>query len=96
MAAAADGSGCLSGHDFVSRNRPYHRNCTCELHKSRGDHCSHACNGVPKVAYPIRRAWSEGSLVLIASANPSPSTSPAGEPGRMNLASCHQDFMIIR
>lgn len=69
--------GCISGGDMGIQRRPYHKNCGCALHKSRG-HCSHQSR-YNNVSYPIRRSWSEGSLVLIgqSSPSPSPSSSPA-------------------
>ncbi|KAJ0029787.1 uncharacterized protein LOC116143602 [Pistacia vera] len=90
---AADGffrcvyEGCISGGDTEIERRPYHRNCGCALHsksnnKGRGNYI--CPNGLPKcknVSYPIRRSWSEGSLVLAASNYSSPSTSPLIELG---------------
>lgn len=80
--AAGDGilrgffEGCISGHDMGIQRRPYHRNCSCALHKSRGI-CGHSSK-YNNVSYPIRRAWSEGCLSLMASGNSSPnSSSPA-------------------
>nr|XP_027065419.1 uncharacterized protein LOC113691474 [Coffea arabica] len=85
--AAGDGilrgmfDGCISGSDLGIQRRPYHRNCSCALHKSRG-HCSHASK-YNNVSYPIRRSWSEGCLALMGAASnhsnssPSPCTSPA-------------------
>lgn len=85
MAAAADGvfrcvlEGCLSGYDNGVERRPYHRNCGCALHNQSRDKSS--TNRSPIcgcVSYPIRRSWSEGSLVMAAfSAHSSPSSSPA-------------------
>ncbi|KAL7221811.1 hypothetical protein ACSBR1_023703 [Camellia fascicularis] len=84
--AAGDGllrgvfEGCISGSDTGIQRRPYHRNCTCALHKSRG-HCSHASR-CTNVSYPIRRSWSEGCLALMAgttaatSGHASPCSSP--------------------
>ncbi|KAM7264372.1 hypothetical protein ACFE04_002055 [Oxalis oulophora] len=55
-------SASISGNDIGIERRPYHKNCGCALHKSKG-HCQHtASNKV--VSYPLRRAWSEGSLTL--------------------------------
>lgn len=97
---AADGflrcvyEGCISGRDTEIERRPYHRNCGCALHsksnqKGRGNHytCS---NGLPKsknVSYPIRRSWSEGSLVLAASNYSSLSSSSLIELGGSPAAS---------
>lgn len=68
--AAGDGllrgvfEGCISGGDMGIQRRPYHRNCNCALHKSKG-HCSHPPKNT-QVSYPVRRSWSESSLVLMA------------------------------
>lgn len=88
-AAAGDGmfrnvfEGCISGCDTGIERRPYHRNCGCALHKSRGK-CSHSNRSGMNVSYPIRRSWSDGCLALAAaaaaasrSASPSPSSTPA-------------------
>ncbi|OWM72850.1 uncharacterized protein LOC116194321 [Punica granatum] len=79
---AADGflrCGCISGFDSGVERRPYHKNCSCALHeKKKGGGCPLAGAGKNRsVSYPIRRAWSEGSLALMANSQPSPSTSPA-------------------
>ncbi|KAK7281495.1 hypothetical protein RIF29_09546 [Crotalaria pallida] len=81
--AGADGlfrpiyEGCISGYDHCVERRPYHRNCSCALHSKSRNICSHKLPG-KNVTYPMRRAWSEGSLlVLAASNNSSPSSSPA-------------------
>ncbi|MED6121920.1 hypothetical protein PIB30_034779 [Stylosanthes scabra] len=86
---AADGlfrpifEGSISGFDHCVERRPYHRNCSCELHnKSRngggGGTCTHKLGRGNNVSYPMRRAWSEGSLIMVASsAHSSPSSSPA-------------------
>ncbi|XP_047308129.1 uncharacterized protein LOC124911665 [Impatiens glandulifera] len=72
--------GCISDPDSGINRRPYHKNCTCALHKSRTQ-CSHtSTTGCNNVSYPIRRTWSEGSFTrLIASAATyvSPGSSPA-------------------
>ncbi|KAI3446809.1 hypothetical protein Pfo_003474 [Paulownia fortunei] len=79
--AAGDGllrgffEGCISGGDMGIQRRPYHKNCGCALHKSRG-HCPHPSR-YNNVAYPIRRSWSEGCLAMIGHSSPSCSSSPA-------------------
>ncbi|XAR50734.1 hypothetical protein NMG60_11005147 [Bertholletia excelsa] len=84
MATGAAGDGliwgmfeaCISGSDMSIQRRPYHRNCSCALHKSRGT-CSHAPSRAT-VSYPIRRTWSEGCLTMMAA--PSPTSSPCSSP----------------
>ncbi|CAI9259759.1 unnamed protein product [Lactuca saligna] len=105
--AAGDGffrgggfEGCIRGDMEITR-RPYHRNCNCALHKMRGK-CSHVFPAT-NVAYPIRRAWSEGSLALMASTNnnSSPCSSPVAGPmvdishgGRSLFDSCDEDHQL--
>uniref|UniRef100_A0A7N1A8R1 Uncharacterized protein n=1 Tax=Kalanchoe fedtschenkoi TaxID=63787 RepID=A0A7N1A8R1_KALFE len=65
--------GCLSGPDGLIDRRPYHRNCKCELHKSRKHNCPAGSTAAKKggvVSYPIRRSWSEGCLALSALSSP--------------------------
>ncbi|XP_047339631.1 uncharacterized protein LOC124943118 [Impatiens glandulifera] len=71
---------CISGADAGIQRRPYHKNCSCALHKSRGQ-CSHSTSR-NNVSYPIRRTWSEGSFTLMAASSSaaayvSPGSSPA-------------------
>lgn len=82
--AAGDGllrglfEGCISGGDMGIQRRPYHRNCNCALHKSRG-RCSHPPKNT-QVSYPVKRSWSESCLALMTASDSghSPSvTSPA-------------------
>ncbi|CAN4096606.1 unnamed protein product [Withania somnifera] len=104
--AAGDGmfrgifEGSISGHDLEISKRPYHRNCGCALHKSRGN-CSHSSKNM-NVSYPIRRSWSEGCLSLVAAAtamsgHTSPCSSPvvtvvaAADVGKRNLFPVNED-----
>ncbi|KAL2534806.1 hypothetical protein Adt_08189 [Abeliophyllum distichum] len=88
--AAGDGllrgvfEGCISGGDMGIQRRPYHRNCNCALHKSRG-RCSHPPKNT-QVSYPVRRSWSESSLALMASGSghSSSGTSPAMGTGEIS------------
>lgn len=97
--------GSIAGCDTGIERRPYHRNCSCALHKSRNN-CSHGWQKSKVVSYPMRRAWSEGCLALAASVNSSPSSSPAsvGKSSSNNhqLGSCeeeeevhHQGFRFV-
>ncbi|KAI3907705.1 hypothetical protein MKW98_016349 [Papaver atlanticum] len=81
-AAAAEGlircvfEGCISTSDTDIERRPYHKNCTCALHRSSSKSSSAAttnCNSKKKLSYPMRRSWSEGCLAL-AAANSSSSS----------------------
>ncbi|KAK3221843.1 hypothetical protein Dsin_008868 [Dipteronia sinensis] len=96
MAAAADGffrnvyEGCISRCDSGIERRPYHRNCSCALHsksnnnnnKSRNN--CHKCN--KNVSYPMRRAWSEGSLLVMAAAAAAAANSSTSSPSSSSPA----------
>ncbi|MFS8004631.1 hypothetical protein Hanom_Chr13g01228081 [Helianthus anomalus] len=58
--------GSISNDDIGIQRRPYHRGCSCALHKSDEHHGSHASSR-HKVSYLIRRSWNEGSLVALTS-----------------------------
>ncbi|KAE9601756.1 hypothetical protein Lal_00040883 [Lupinus albus] len=70
-------SGCISNYDNCVEWRPYHRNCSCALHNKSPNNCNHKFARCNNVSYSMRRAWSEGNLVLqTSSSSPSPSPSP--------------------
>lgn len=78
--------GCIAGCDAEIDRRPYHKNCGCALHDRDNRRCSRAMSKHNTVSYPIRRAWSEGSLATVAAAvsgsgsgMSSPSSSPSME-----------------
>ncbi|KAF8108634.1 hypothetical protein N665_0106s0034 [Sinapis alba] len=48
--------GCISSCDASIERRPYHKNCSCALHKRS---CRHKRSEV--VWFPITRSWSEGN-----------------------------------
>ncbi|KAL1335170.1 hypothetical protein HN51_064117 [Arachis hypogaea] len=81
--------GCISGYDNCVQRRPYHRNCGCALHNNNNTkHCSHVLQRCHKVSYPMRRAWSEGNLVMAtppSSSSPSSSHSSSGDMPRLSL-----------
>ncbi|KAJ4952488.1 hypothetical protein NE237_029320 [Protea cynaroides] len=74
--------GCISMMDMEIERRPYHKNCTCALHKrTREGGPSKACSPCGKVSFRLQRSWSEGNLLSLAttyySSKPSsPSSSP--------------------
>ncbi|TYI48380.1 hypothetical protein E1A91_D13G244300v1 [Gossypium mustelinum] len=85
-AGAADGifwslyEGCISGNEIGIERRPYHKNCRCALHdKSRGN-CPLSIAKSNNVSYPMRRAWSEGCLMMTAAASSSCHSSPSSLP----------------
>ncbi|XP_022860180.1 uncharacterized protein LOC111380775, partial [Olea europaea var. sylvestris] len=86
--AAGDGflrgvfEGCILGRETGVQRRPYHKNCGCQLHKS-GQNCSHLSK-YRSVSYPVRRTWSEGCLMLMASGlSSSPCSSPVISSGEI-------------
>ncbi|KAM7508299.1 hypothetical protein LguiA_018752 [Lonicera macranthoides] len=95
-AAAPAGDGCIPGHDTGIRQRPYHRNCSCALHKQQGDHCHHRLSPKNRVIYPMRRAWSESFLSLMGSGSghcspSSPAAGATGAPAKASLFDINED-----
>ncbi|KAK6156572.1 hypothetical protein DH2020_010820 [Rehmannia glutinosa] len=104
--AAGDGllrgmfEGCISGGDMGIQRRPYHKNCKCALHKSRG-HCAHSSrNSV--VSYPIRRSWSEGCLALMNASSPTtaattpPCSSPVSPAGQRDITRTQTQLVLCK
>ncbi|KAF3678959.1 putative homeobox protein knotted-1-like 3-like [Capsicum annuum] len=99
-AAGADGifrgifDGCISGHDTGIQRRPYHKNCTCELHKSKGN-CSHSSR-CANISYKIRRSWSESCLSLVASSSAGSSchSSTSSSPATGGLDVCGKKNLV--
>ncbi|PHT42413.1 hypothetical protein CQW23_16438 [Capsicum baccatum] len=96
-AAGADGifrgifDGCISGHDTGIQRRPYHKNCTCELHKSKGN-CSHSSR-CANISYKIRRSWSESCLSSSAGSS-SPATGGKKNLVRSNTGSGYEESCL--
>ncbi|KAF5180034.1 hypothetical protein FRX31_030378 [Thalictrum thalictroides] len=66
---------CLSSFDVEIERRPYHRYCTCALHKSKGTQCFKVSNwNNNNISYPMRRSYSESCLML---ADPNIASSPS-------------------
>ncbi|KAK6783738.1 hypothetical protein RDI58_017192 [Solanum bulbocastanum] len=66
--------GSLSMSDMHIERRPYHKNCSCELHKQKGDNqttCVHSRN----VSFPKRQNQKDMTLSIAASQFSSPSSS---------------------
>ncbi|KAM1706233.1 hypothetical protein EV1_027891 [Malus domestica] len=79
--------GCISGSDIGVERHPYHHNCGCVLHnKSRNKQCTHGGPKSKKVSYPLRRAWNEGNLSLVAFAGSSVHFSSSSSPAQHNHA----------
>ncbi|KAL8265450.1 hypothetical protein R6Q59_023580 [Mikania micrantha] len=71
--------GCITSGDLEITRRPYHRNCSCALHKTHKK-CPHASLAT-NVSYPIRRVWSEGSFsLMVSTSSSSPCSSPVAGP----------------
>ena len=56
--------GSLSMRDTEIERRPYHKNCSCALHRSEGDVCSNACQR--NISFPKKQSWTDGSLCMQA------------------------------
>ena len=82
--------GCISCYDNCVERRPYHRNCGCALHNKSLINCTHKLPRCNNVSYPMRRAWSEGSLVLAASSS-SPSQVATGGRPQPSLANVEEE-----
>ncbi|CAA0813466.1 Unknown protein [Striga hermonthica] len=97
-AAAGDGllrgvfDGCIPVRDTGFEHRPYHKNCKCALHKSRG--CRGHSSRCGAVSYPIRRTWSEGCLVLMNPA-PAPTAPPPSPPVAQGGISRTQTHLVL-
>ena len=59
--------GCLSMQDMEIERRPYHRNCSCQLHKSKGASSINTCPNQRNVSFPMRHSWTSCSLSMAAS-----------------------------
>ncbi|KAL7190964.1 hypothetical protein ACSBR2_023103 [Camellia fascicularis] len=53
----------LSMHDIEIERRPYHRNCSCALHKSKGA-SSTACFQHRNILFSQKTSWQEYSLSI--------------------------------
>uniref|UniRef100_A0A0A0LWK0 Uncharacterized protein n=1 Tax=Cucumis sativus TaxID=3659 RepID=A0A0A0LWK0_CUCSA len=69
--------GCIVSPDAEIDRRPYHKNCSCALHDRDNKRCSHSMSKHKSVSYPIRRAWSEGCLAMVAASGISSPSSPS-------------------
>ncbi|KAK9947421.1 hypothetical protein M0R45_003047 [Rubus argutus] len=46
--------GSISMHDMEVEHRPYHRNCSCAMHKVKGS-CSNACPQQMNISFPKKQ-----------------------------------------
>ncbi|CAL9028133.1 unnamed protein product [Prunus brigantina] len=51
--------GSLSVQDMEVERRPYHKNCTCALHKSKGGVCSNAYPQKRNISFPKKLSWTD-------------------------------------
>ncbi|GLT69489.1 hypothetical protein SLA2020_416370 [Shorea laevis] len=58
--------GSIAANDTDIQWRPYHRNCGCALHKSKGG-SSHACSQPRNIAFSKKQWKSDCSLSIEAS-----------------------------
>ncbi|KAK2965792.1 hypothetical protein RJ640_029392 [Escallonia rubra] len=58
--------GTLSVHDMDIERRPYHKNCSCALHKSKREHPT-ACSHHGNIFFPKKQNWNDSSLSRAAS-----------------------------
>ncbi|KAL5705259.1 hypothetical protein ACHQM5_023588 [Ranunculus cassubicifolius] len=61
--------GCISVYDKEIERRPYHRNCSCALHKSKNGYRKKCYVNSNKISYPIKTTWEEGSFSLDSTNN---------------------------
>ncbi|KAL6282972.1 hypothetical protein ACE6H2_013901 [Prunus campanulata] len=59
--------GSLSMQGSEIERRPYHKNCSCALHRFEGDVCSNACQR--NISFPKKQSWSDSSLCMQAAAS---------------------------
>jgi len=65
--------GSISMHDMEIERRPYHRNCGCALHESKGTH-SAACFQNRNISFPKKQLRNDCSLSLESSKSHSQSS----------------------
>ncbi|PRQ46200.1 hypothetical protein RchiOBHm_Chr2g0086491 [Rosa chinensis] len=56
--------GSLSMKDTEIERRPYHKNCNCALHKSKGGACLNSCSQQRSISFPTKKSWTDSSLCL--------------------------------
>jgi hypothetical protein len=74
-------NGSISLHDMEIERRPYHRNCSCALHKL-GNVCSNAYSQHRKISFPKKNACSDCTLYIAASKCSSQSSLPGTSSNR--------------
>jgi hypothetical protein len=70
--------GCLSMQDMEIERRPYHRNCSCQLHKLKG-FSFNACPHQRNVSFPKKHSWTDCCPLSIAASKSSSQRSLLGD-----------------
>ncbi|CAA3005083.1 Hypothetical predicted protein [Olea europaea subsp. europaea] len=70
--------GSLSMYDMDIERRPYHRNCTCALHKQKAA-CSNAVSRRRNVSFPKKELWNKCSLISVSASTISSHSSYFGD-----------------
>ncbi|PRQ46215.1 hypothetical protein RchiOBHm_Chr2g0086641 [Rosa chinensis] len=50
--------GSISVHDMEVEHRPYHRNCSCAMHKMKGSCSNDACSHQSNISFPRKQPQS--------------------------------------
>lgn len=56
-------NGIISMSDMDIERRPYHRNCSCAMHKLKGS-CSSACSQQKNILYSKKQSWDDCHLYM--------------------------------
>ncbi|KAL2481212.1 hypothetical protein Adt_34178 [Abeliophyllum distichum] len=70
--------GSLSMCDMDIDRRPYHRNCTCALHKQKGI-CSNSVSHRSNISFPKKDLWNKCSLISVSASTFSSRSSHDGD-----------------
>ncbi|KAE8126142.1 hypothetical protein FH972_020886 [Carpinus fangiana] len=66
--------GSLSMHDMEIERRPYHRNCSCALHKLKGVYSINACSSHHQrnnISFPKKNSWTDCCSLSISASKSS-------------------------
>ncbi|KAK3025804.1 hypothetical protein RJ639_040710 [Escallonia herrerae] len=73
--------GTLSLNDMDIKRRPYHKNCSCALHKSKAARPT-ACLQHGNISFPRKQQWNDFSLSKVAAKSSSQTSNPIEFSGR--------------
>jgi hypothetical protein len=72
--------GSLSMHDMEIERRPYHRNCSCALHKLKDVSSINACSSHQRnVSFPKKHSWTDCCSLSISASKSSSQRSLLGD-----------------